>query len=144
YAYLGSNFTASEWLDSIRAGRTFFTHGPLLEFRINQSTLGETLQLPPEGGTVRLEAKVWSTVPLTKILIYHNGKVWKELPPNSDGTSAQFQQEAVVSESGWYVLVAEGNPANPRADPSYPQAVSNAIRIHVGDQKIRSRASAEY
>ena len=144
YAYLGSNFTASEWLDSIRAGRTFFTNGPLLEFRINQSTLGETLQLPPEGGTVRLEAKVWSTVPLTKILIYHNGKVWKELPPNSDRTSAQFQQEAVVSESGWYVLVAEGNPANPRADPSYPQAVSNAIRIHVGDQKIRSRASAEY
>ena len=144
YAYLGSNFTASEWLDSIRAGRTFFTNGPLLEFRINQSTPGETLQLPPGGGTVRLEAKVWSTVPLTKILIYHNGKVWKELPPNSDRTSANLQQEAVVSESGWYVLAAEGSPANSRADPSYPQAVTNAIRVQVGDQKIRSRASAEY
>jgi hypothetical protein len=93
---------------------------------------------------VRLEAKVWSTFPLTKILIYHNGKVWKEFPPNSDRTSANFEEDAVVSESGWFVLAAEGSPANLRADPSYPQAVTNAIRIQVGDQKIRSRASAEY
>jgi hypothetical protein len=29
-------------------------------------------------------------------------------------------------------------------DPSYPQAVSNAIRVYVGDGKIRNRESAEY
>jgi hypothetical protein len=29
-------------------------------------------------------------------------------------------------------------------NPSYPQAGTNAVRVYVGDQKIRSRASAEY
>jgi hypothetical protein len=56
-------------------------------------------------------------------LIYHNGKVWKELTPNSDLTSANLERDAVVSESGWFVLAVEGSPANPRADPSYPQQI---------------------
>jgi antibiotic biosynthesis monooxygenase (ABM) superfamily enzyme len=29
-------------------------------------------------------------------------------------------------------------------DPSFPQAGTSAIRVYVGDRKIRNRASAEY
>ncbi len=36
YAYLGSDFTASAWLNSLRNGNTFFTSGPLLEFSIRR------------------------------------------------------------------------------------------------------------
>ena len=40
--------------------------------------------------------------------------------------------------------IVEGDAVAGSGDPSYPQAVSNAVRVYVGDQKIRSRASAEY
>ena len=144
YAYLGRNFTASGWVDALKQGRTFFSNGPLLEFKANQKMPGEAVRLPAAGGTVRLEGRVWSIVPLNKVLIHLNGKIWKEIPLSADRTSASFQEEARVTESGWYSLTAEGSPANVAADPAYPQAVTNAIRVYAGDQKIRSRESAEY
>ena len=53
-------------------------------------------------------------------------------------------ERATVSESGWYSFTVEGEPVAGSGDSSYPQAVSNAVRVYVGDQKIRSRPSAEY
>ena len=48
-----------------------------------------------------------------------------------------------VTLSGWYTLYAEGTK-DERLDTQYPQATTNAIRVYVGDQKIRNRESAEY
>ena len=102
------------------------------------------MQLPAEGGTVTLEGKVWSIFPLTKVVIHRNGKIWKEIPLAGDSMSASFQELVPVSESGWFSLTAEGAPANPSLDSAYPQAGTNVVRVYVGDQKIRSRESAEY
>jgi hypothetical protein len=48
-----------------------------------------------------------------------------------------------VTESGWYALYADG-PHSDLLDVLFPQAGTNAIRVYVGDQKIRNRTSAEY
>jgi hypothetical protein len=48
-----------------------------------------------------------------------------------------------VSHSGWYSLYAEG-PHSDLLDVRFPQAGSNAIRVYVGEEKIRNRESAEY
>ena len=137
YAYVGPPFTAEGWMEAVKKGRTFFSNGPLLEFQVNGHMPGESLQLPPAGGTVTLEGKAWSWLPLTKIAIYHNGKVWKEV-------GAEFREQVQLDRSGWFSLAAEGAPASLPADPGFPQAGTNAIRVYVGDQKIRSRESAEY
>jgi dipeptidyl aminopeptidase/acylaminoacyl peptidase len=138
YAYVGKYFTTKTWLDAIRHGHTFFSTGPLLVFQVNGHLPGDTIHLPPSGGTVEVQGSVSSFAPLSKVVIYHNGKIFKELP-----TSGSFRERIHVSESGWYSLYAEG-PHDLRIEAQYPQAATNAIRIYVGDQKIRNTESATY
>lgn len=140
YAHVGPKLTAEGWMDAVRRGHTFFSSGPLLEFQINGRLPGDVVKLPPEGGTITLEGSVQSITPLSQILIHHNGQVLKELPANAP---ANFKETLRVTASGWYSLYAEG-PKHPHLDANFAQASTNAIRVYVGDQKIRNRESAEY
>jgi hypothetical protein len=143
YAYVGKNLNGAAWVEALRAGRTFFSNGPLLEFRVNGHLPGDTIRLPEDGGTVTLEGKIRSTTPLTKAAISHNGKVWKEITFTGDRLSADFHEQATVTGSGWFSLSAEGALAE-GADGAFPQAGTNAIRVYAGDKKIRDQESAEY
>ncbi len=143
YAYLGSDFSAAAWIKALQEGHTVFTTGPLLDFKINGKIPGDEIKLPAAGGTIRVQASVQSIVPLEKVMIYHNGKVWKELPVAADKKSALFTGTVQVTESGWYSLYAEG-PATVFLDSNYQQGATNAVRVYVGEQKIRNKESAEY
>jgi hypothetical protein len=144
YAFTGPELDARRWIEAVGAGRAFMSNGPLLEFRVNQRTAGEKVELPAGGGTLDFEASVWSTLPLTRAVIYHNGKVWKEIPLHSGRRTAALRESSRVAESGWFSLAVEGERAAGSADPSYPQAVSNPVRVYVGGKKIRNRESAQY
>lgn len=143
YAYLGPEFSIPAWLNALRMGHTFFTNGPLTELKINGKIPGDEIKLPATGGSLSLQASVQSIAPLSKAVIYHNGQVWKELPLSADNKSATFSATVPVTASGWYALYAEG-PKSAYLDVAYSQASTNAIRVYVGDQKIRNKASAEY
>ncbi|HUQ90283.1 MAG TPA: CehA/McbA family metallohydrolase [Bryobacteraceae bacterium] len=144
YAYVGSRFTAENWIDAIKQGRTFFSNGPLVDFRINQQLPGENIHLAAEGGEVTIQARAWSWQPLTRVVIHHNGKVWKEIPLSGDRKTATFEVRHKVAGSGWFALTAEGPQMSLPVEPSYPQAGTNAIRVYVGDRKIRNKESAQY
>jgi Tol biopolymer transport system component len=138
YVYTGKNFTVENWQGAIRAGHTFYTTGPLLEFRVNGKIPGDTINLPPGGGTLELSGSATSFAPLSKVVIYNKGKVLKELPK-----SGAFRETVPVAHSGWYTLYAEGQADN-RLDTIFPQATTNAVRVYVGDEKIHDAESAEY
>jgi len=138
YAYTGAGFTIESWLDALRRGRTYFSTGPLLEFRVNGRLPGEEVRLPAGGESVVLEGRVHSIAPLSKVAIYRNGEVWKELP-----ASGAFREQVTLTNSAWFSLYAEG-PPYPWLDAEYPQAATNAVRVYVGEGRIRNRASAEY
>lgn len=144
YAYVGDAPDARRWIEALRDGRTFFSNGPLLEFTIDRHGPGESLHLPPAGGTVTLQGEVWSFMPLTRVTIYRNGQAWKEVPLNGDRTRATIREQVPTTDSAWFSLAAEGAPAFAPADPSFPQAETNAVRVYVGEKRIRSKASAEY
>jgi hypothetical protein len=156
YAYVGkpagtttqagrsNNFTAEGWIQALKQGRTFFSSGPLLEFQVNDRRPGESLKLPSNGGNVMVKAEVWSIVPLTKVAIYQNGKVWKDLPLTGDRRHVVFHDSISITQSAWFSLSAEGAPTSHPIDAAYPQATTSAIHVYVGDQKIRNRESAQY
>lgn len=153
YAYLNGDFTAAAWLNALRGGRTFFTGGPLLDFEIDGKKPGESVRLGPAGGPLKLRASVWSIAPLSRVVVYRNGEpfmevpikqeIWSKEPSGEDARCAQLDTEIRVDASGWYSLYAEG-PRTELLDVEYPQAATNAIRVYVGEQEIRNRASAEY
>jgi TolB protein len=138
YVHLNGPLTADSWLNGLRQGHTFFSSGPMLDFRINGHLPGDSIRLPANGGSLSIEGTVWCIAPLTKVVLYSNGQVVKEFH-----TSGHFTEQIRASHSGWYSLYAEG-AASEYLDAAYAQAATNAIRVYVGDQPIRSRDSAEY
>ena len=91
-----------------------------------------------------VKAQVWSIAPLTRVLIYRNGQVWREVPLNADSRGASIQEMVRIDQSAWFSLTAEGPAGSHPLDAIYPQAATSAVRVYVGAQKIRNRASAEY
>jgi TolB protein len=142
YVHVEEPLTVTSWLNTIRKGHTFVSSGPLIEFRVNGKQPGEVVRLP-RAGEVTLEGSVRSIVPLSKLVIHSGGRVVKEIPLAADGRSARFSERLNVARSAWFALYTEG-PASPWLDAEYPLAISNVVRVYVGDQKIRDRASAEY
>jgi hypothetical protein len=156
YAYVGkpdpvmtkvrrnSRLTADNWIKALKQGRTFFTSGPLLEFSVNAAGPGESVKLPANGAPLAVKAQVWSIVPLTRVLIYRNGQIWREVPLNADKRGARFHEAVRIDQSAWFSLTAEGPTESHPLDAIFPQAATSAVRVYVGAQKIRSRQSAEY
>jgi hypothetical protein len=92
---------------------------------------------------VTIEATVRSAGPLSKLAVYHKGGILRELPLQPDGCGAHFKEQVNVTRSDWFSLAAEG-PNYPPFDTTIALAATNAIRVYVGDGRIRDRASAEY
>jgi TolB protein len=137
-----SDLSIESWIKAVREGRTFFTTGPILNLTIDGREPGAELRLRTSG-QVTIEAKVQSIAPLNKVVIHRNGLVFKELSLSADKLTATLKESVPVSESGWYSLYAEGPPFR-LLDGEHPQAATNAIRVYVGNGKIRNAQSARY
>jgi TolB protein len=136
YVHTGADRSIPAWLEALRAGRTYMSTGPLLDFRINDEIPGGELKLASPA-QVRIKARAVSIAPLSRIVIYRNGKPWRDVPASG------LEETVQAGESAWYALYAEG-PHYSWLDADYPQALTNAIRVYAGSNKIRSRESAEY
>jgi TolB protein len=145
YAHLGSDFSAQAWVNALKQGRTFMTSGPLIEFNVNGKLPGEAVTLPNGGPRqVRVEAKVWSVTRLRKVVIYRNGAVWKEVTPGGDEHEVSISERASVTASGWFAVYAEAEDLTSKSPDIYAQALTNRVRVYLGEGKIRNAESADY
>ena len=59
YAYLGKKrFTADNWFEAFRNGRTFTSSGPMLEFHVDNALPGDELRLKADS-KLRIRARAW-------------------------------------------------------------------------------------
>jgi imidazolonepropionase-like amidohydrolase len=143
YVRSGRPLDHHRWLDALKAGRSFVTNGPLLEFSTGSAGIGDEVRL---SGRQRLTFKVSlrSIVPVDHLEIVRNGVVVAGIPLQGDRTSADTTISLPVVQSGWYTLRAwSAQPAEPILD-LYPFATTSPIYVVVGNQPIRSRADADY
>ena len=133
------------WFDSLKAGHAFMSTGPLVELTVNGAIPGETVSLPEGGGSVDIQARVRSITPLTKVMLIWNGDLVEEIPLTGDRMSVTFEKTLSVTQSGWYHLRAEGDPAERfPLDASYAQAFTNPTWVTLGEAPVRSREAALY
>ncbi len=146
YVHTGARgLTMEAWFDGLRAGRAFVTTGPIVELTVDGALPGETVDLPSEGGTVELQARVRSITPIDSLQLVRNGVVIEEVPVLGNRRDAELSRSLTVTESGWYHLRVEGRPEDRfPLDAGFAQAFTNPVWVHVGDQPVRSRAAAEY
>jgi hypothetical protein len=98
----GEDFSYKNWIEAVRAGRTFVTNGPLVLFSINGQEPGTRLSLPAETTTVHVRAQARSLVPFTRLEIIHNGDIVAEQATRGCPVEAVFEQDVPVSGSGWW------------------------------------------
>ncbi len=144
YAYLGPELRWDGWVDAIRRGQTFVTNGPLLQFEVNGEIPGAEIRLPAAGGTVEVNGRLQSIVPVKSLEVIFNGRVIESLPLDSGGTTAQFRKRISIPKSGWLTLKAAGTSVRRPVDDAYPVAETSPVYVYCGEQPIRSREDAEY
>jgi hypothetical protein len=66
------------------------------------------------------------------------------VPLKSDRREGSIQETVRIDQSAWFSLTAEGPAGSHPLDALYPQAATSAVRVYVGEQKIRNKHSAEY
>jgi TolB protein len=140
YAYLGPKLDWNAYVEAVRLGRTFITNGPLVDLRINNQMPGDEIRLPAGGGSVNIQARLQTLVPVERFEILHNNQVVASVDP----TQGLIEKTLPISRSGWFTARALGGKPQKPTDDSYPIAETGAIYVMVGDQAIRSRTDAEY
>jgi hypothetical protein len=137
FAWLGGEFSADAWVQALKQGHVYMSSGPVVEFRVNGQIPGNEVRLPAAGGEVTIEGTVSTLTPVRKVLIYRDGKIWKQV-------GAKFSEKAPVQVSTWFSLVVEADELPPATPAMYAQAATNCVRVYGGPRPIRSVESARY
>lgn len=102
YVRAGENPTLSEFLAAWRKGRNFVTNGPMIFLRTEDDQRpGDTVALPPEGGTVLFEVTARSEQPLRSLEIVANGKVVGSANIGVKQYEARLSVSLAVDEGTW-------------------------------------------
>ena len=143
FARTGPVLDHRRWLAAIKAGRTFVSNAPLLEFTLGGRDVGDEIRLPASG---RLTARVRlrSSVPLDHLELVGNGRVVAVIPLRGDRTAASDTVSVAVKHSGWYVLRAWSDHAETPVLDLYPFASTSPIYVRVGREPVRSPDDAAF
>ncbi len=68
-------FSYESWCRNLRAGRTFHSGGPILDFTVDGYQIGDSIALPGNGGTVEVKAWAESILPMHRLEIVQQGRV---------------------------------------------------------------------
>jgi hypothetical protein len=131
-------------LDSLKAGRSFATNGPLLEFSVENRGVGQELVLPGGPREVIAHVSLRSNVPVDHLEIIGNGEVVRDVPLTRDRTRTAVDVRLPVRRSGWFLLRARTDRAVYPVLDLYPYATTSPVYVIVGSKPIRSPGDADY
>jgi TolB protein len=140
----GAPLEHRRWLAALKAGKSFATNGPLLDFTLNGHALGDALSLPAGKHELLARVTLRSNVPVDHLEIVGNGEIVASIPLRGDRTSVSTTVRIAARSSGWYLLRTRGDgPQYPILDV-YPYATTSPIYLTVGGQPVRSPDDARY
>jgi hypothetical protein len=104
FARVEGEFTYQNWIDALKAGRTFVTNSPVLDFTVNGRDPGATLELnskAPRPKTVEVRAVAESQIPYDRLEIVANGVVVAQVTPSGARHRAAIHIEHPIWKSCW-------------------------------------------
>jgi hypothetical protein len=99
----GQEFTYSNWIEAVRAGHTFVTNGPLLDFQVkSESSISTT---PITSRSVELSATAKSLNWFDHLEVLWNGEIIETVAPTDRRPySAEIEMSFVLPSSGWLAV----------------------------------------
>ena len=90
------------WIEAVRAGRTFVTSGPLLSFTVNDQDPGAALDLSSGSASVHVRAEASCLRPLERLEVIANGAVVAAAEPTGERPlEPSLEADVTLSRSGW-------------------------------------------
>lgn len=128
YAHLGGReFAYGSWMDAMRAGNTFVTVGPLIEFAVEGQPAGRRIELPAGGGTVDVTWEVASIrCPVDTIEVIVGGLAVAEI--SVDGFAHTGHLSVPIDAPTWIGLRVRGSLTG---RPNEIAAHSSAVQLRV-------------
>ena len=142
YVHLPGGLDYQQWVAGLKAGQSFVSNGPVLEWTAGEKQIGDTLRLAAPGN-VRIRGRVDTQFPLRSVEVIFNGDVIATVPLASDGLGAVIDQDLPLTRSGWIALRASGPPVR-YWHGGGRGAHSNPIYVEVSGPPLPRAASARY
>lgn len=110
YAYLSpdEDFTYDNWCKAVRAGRTFLSGGALLALHVEGAQVGDTLYLPPGGGSVEVEAIAESIFPIHTLQVVQQGQVVASVEEAKGARRLHLKSKVPVKGNTWLAARCAG------------------------------------
>lgn len=132
YVNLPEGLSYDGWLEGLRAGRSFFSSGPILRFTLEDQLPGATLNVGTPG-QLRFNITASSYAKMDRVELIVNGEVVASKAAGDAQNLIQWSGEIAVSESSWVAarvissvsrqiqseLTGEGTPEFAHANPVY-------------------------
>ena len=129
---------------SLKAGKSFVTNGPLIGFKVEQASPGDSLMISPKGQKLMYSGFLRSSIAVEKIEVVWNGEVVATHSSNGPVRSLGVNGSIQVKGPGWMLLRAwSGSPHSDLPD-MYAYASTNPVYIQQPGKKVQSKSSAEY
>jgi hypothetical protein len=97
FVQVEGGFSYESWLAGLRAGRSFVSNGPLVDFQVNGKGPGATVE--PDG-PLHIRARAISRVPFERLEIVCDGEIVADQPA-ADMREVIMDREIPVARSGW-------------------------------------------
>ena len=121
YVKVPGQLTMERYLDGLKAGRSFVTNGPILQFRVSDHEPGDAIETSA-GADVSWELSVGTAVPFERVEILVNGViVWSGDGLTQPGYQT-YRGTIKAPAGGWIAARVHGGTTEWPAMDSYPFA----------------------
>ena len=146
YVKVEGPFSYAAWIAGIRAGRTFVTTGPLLDFKVGGRLPGETISMA-ESGELDVRVNVRSRIPVDRIEIIHNGRVVSDLKNDHSERTLGLAAAVRIDKSSWIAARVYSSrilPYQEVFDPNPVMAHTGPVYVTINGQPRHSASDAAF
>ena len=139
----GGDASPAALLASLKAGRTFASNGPLLGLELDGKHPGDTVARNGPG-TISYRIAMRSPVRVDHLELVQDGKVVKAFRLSGDRRRFDASGEVKADHSGWLLLRAWNDGADPQVLDIYPYATTSPVYLDLPGGLPPDRADAAY
>jgi hypothetical protein len=128
---------------ALKQGRGFVSNGPLLGLEIGGTRPGGTLTVA-KAGQADYRIALRSPVAVDHLELVMNGQVVKTFALKSERRRLDASGKLGIDQSGWLVLRAWNDHADPQVLDIYPYATTSPVYLQAAKPAPDARADAQY
>ncbi|MEE9254782.1 MAG: CehA/McbA family metallohydrolase, partial [Pseudomonadales bacterium] len=134
----GVEFSYRAWMDAVRAGNTFVSYGPLMDFNVEGKSAGMRIRMGRHGGTVNVAYELASaTIPMSRVELIVNGEIRES--EQTRAWRAQGRWSVKLDRSSWFALLVRGHY---RDKPEMIAAHSSPVMVELDSSPFFAAADA--